>query len=390
MNIDITRNNKAIGINKYLVLFLFTIFVFFYGLFPYYAERLFYLNELFSLIGFIIFLKKPILFRRNDSIYNIYIVLLMYSLTYLVLSWFVKDNAYVYFRNSVIVYSMFVFFLGYYAYDYLQYILFGIKRIVKALLLVIVTVKLPINRVSVLPLLPIFANVISRRWFVWLIALDLLVAYSYGGSTSIAVLVGQIYIMLFKSFRGFLINTVLLVFIGVYGFYTLVDDLSLIYYGGLVAVMESNDFFHIDGNFTTRLILWYQVLVGLYPRNMVGIGFGTPLFDSKYLHLTTNENKELLAYVLGSHNSYITLFARLGIGYVILMGILNYFIFKKYYFYKKLKMDKEQIIIYMSFVAITVCAMLNVVLESPIHSSLYWIIIGLLARSIYCRKINNI
>ena len=152
-------------------------------------------------------------------------------------------------------------------------------------------------------------------------------------------------------------------------------------------VINSNSLLSLDGNTTWRLVLWKQVLVDNFPQNIFGLGFGTPLM--KYYPVEDYSKLSSLPYVMGAHNSYIYLFGRLGSLYFIFLVLMFTKIFKEYFYYKEYYYSNKIILLFFSFFAITIVALFNPTLESPIYASLYWILLGFLARAIYNRNRNT-
>jgi O-antigen ligase len=148
--------------------------------------------------------------------------------------------------------------------------------------------------------------------------------------------------------------------------------------------MHSSRFLSIDPNSTWRLILWKQVLVDHFPLNIIGIGFGTPMF--KYFPIEDYSKLSTLPYVLGAHNSYVYLFGRLGLPYVLCMVGAYLYLFKEYFYHKAYYYANKQILLFWSFFAATVIALFNPALESPIYAGAYWLLLGFTARAIYNRN----
>ena len=100
----------------YICLILFC----WYAAHPRAVEARLFVNEFFSLIGFVIFLFNPVIYKKNDYIYNCILSLLVIFFAYAILSIFIFKNFYGYLRNSVLVYSIFSFFLGIRLFDVLS------------------------------------------------------------------------------------------------------------------------------------------------------------------------------------------------------------------------------------------------------------------------------
>ena len=149
-------------------------------------------------------------------------------------------------------------------------------------------------------------------------------------------------------------------------------------------VMRSNPLLNIDGNSTWRLVLWNQLLVDDFPANLFGLGFGTPAL--RYYPVEDYAKLHTLPYVLGGHNSYIYLFARLGLVYLFITLYIYGIVFKEYFYHKKYYFANNRVLIFWSFFTMSIIALFNPALESPIYASAYWLLLGFTARSIYDRK----
>jgi len=68
------------------------------------------------------------------------------------------------------------------------------------------------------------------------------------------------------------------------------------------------------------------------------------------------------------------------------MGIIYIRIFREYFYFKRYYYSNSHIFIFWSFFAVTVIALFNPALESPIYASGYWLILGFTARAINNRK----
>ncbi|MBC7851707.1 MAG: hypothetical protein H7Y31_18330, partial [Chitinophagaceae bacterium] len=153
---------------------------------------------------------------------------------------------------------------------------------------------------------------------------------------------------------------------------------------GIYDVINSHPLLGIDGNSTWRLVLWKQVLVDKFPQNLVGIGFGTPMM--KYFPVEDFKKTESLPYVLGAHNSFIYLFGRLGLIYLIITAYMYAHILKEYFYFKTYYYHTRHILLFWAFFAVSIIALFNPALESPIYASGYWLILGFTARAIAERK----
>jgi hypothetical protein len=145
-------------------------------------------------------------------------------------------------------------------------------------------------------------------------------------------------------------------------------------------VMRSNPILSIDGNNTWRMVLWRQIIVDDFPWNIPGLGFGTRALN--YYPIEDISKLASLPYVLGAHNSFVYLFGRLGIFYVLLIIPVYICVFREYFYHKAYYSANNQVLIFWSFFAITIIAAFNPTLESPIYSGAYWLLLGFTARCI--------
>jgi O-antigen ligase len=126
-------------------------------------------------------------------------------------------------------------------------------------------------------------------------------------------------------------------------------------------------------------------LVDKFPANLFGIGFGTRMLEAypieDYTKLAT------LPYVMGGHNSFIYLYGRLGLPFLVLITLIYITIFKEYFYHKQHYYSTNQILVFWSFFAVTVMAFVNPILESPLFASGYWMLSGFVGRCIYNRKL---
>ncbi|MBC7903779.1 MAG: hypothetical protein H7Y27_10160 [Gemmatimonadaceae bacterium] len=152
--------------------------------------------------------------------------------------------------------------------------------------------------------------------------------------------------------------------------------------------MKSHPILNLDGNNTWRLVLWNQLIVDRFPANIFGIGFGTPALY--YYPIADYSKLESLPYVMGAHNSYVYLFSRLGVVYLLLIVPIYAIIFREYFKFKNYYRANNEILIFWSFFAITIISLFNPTLETPIYAGGYWMMMGFVARCISLRRTNAV
>lgn len=374
----------------YLILTIAVIYI----ISPWTFEKKFFFNEIISAIGIAILVWKR--FRTGNDPVSIGMVLLLgWCAVHAITSLARMDTPYYYLRNLVIAYSMMAFFIGFYLFKYLGRYIQKIRNFLRVFILTFVAIPMPktfFERFGVAMLFPALFKNAANKWVgLLLIVINIIYGITYDSFTS--MLVCGFFILLFMSpgYRFFAQTTVVAFILFVLVFIYLQPNLALIShnfafhtYNPIYNVMHSHPLLNIDGNSTWRLVMWNQLLVDDFPANIFGMGFGTPVL--KYYPVEDYDKLATLPYVMGGHNSYIYLFARLGIVYVLLMLFIYVAILKEYFYYKAWYFANNHVLIFWSFFTISMIAMFNPVLESPIYSSAYWMLLGFTAAAIYNRK----
>lgn len=369
-------------------------------------ERWIFVNELFSLIGFVLFLfslAKGI--KKNNSLEILVLILIIYSGFHLIISIPFRHNNYIYFRHTCILYSMFSFFLGSYLYKWK----FRFINIFKySALVVFLSNTFSVLFIGMKTTIGIFFSaVISRKKIINKIIFVMLSIWAiifFGLSNTITISFFTVTLFLFlRSYKLLFTALIILSISIVIGLNIVNPYLAEIYrtqqgfwisgqissfgeVGQQLGAIESQT--NID-NILPRIILWHQAVIENYPHNLFGLGFGTSIFPYPehlpfFPSYATADNFDIYTHIhmMGAHNSFITLFARLGIIFLIIIGLIYYKLFKfadKYYNYI---VETKDIVFFILFFMISCIAFFNVVLESPIHASLYWISLGLCSQSI--------
>ena len=293
------------------------------------------------------------------------------------------------------MYSMFAFFIGFFLLKYLGGFIRKIRSLLRAFIGLFLLIPLPrlfFERFGVAMLFPALFKNAANKWVgMLLIVLNIIYGISYDSFT--AMLTASFFLLLFISpgYRFFMqVSAVIFIFAAIVFIY-LHPNLNLIAYkfafhtdNPIYNVMKSHPLLSIDGNSTWRLVLWNQLLVDDFPANLVGKGFGTPVLQ--YYPVEDYNKLETLPYVLGGHNSYIYLFARLGLVYVALTLCIYIVLLKEYFYHRAYYRANNQVLLFWSFFTMTVIAMFNPALESPIYASAYWLLLGFTARAIYDRR----
>ncbi|WP_315820528.1 hypothetical protein [Paraflavitalea speifideaquila] len=359
-----------------------------YILWPWFLEKKLLFNELLSAIGLFLLIYKR--FRiGNDTISLCMLFLLLWGI-HAVVSLLRMDTFYFYLRNMVIVYSMMCFFIGFYCYKYLSSFLTKTRPTLRklSLLIFIPLPRLLLERFNMTVVFPALFGKANKRWVpLLLLVLTTIYGFVYDAFTTL-VLTG-FYLFLFVSpgykffkqtvLTGLLGFTIIFIYLQPY-LAIITHNFDPHSYNAIFNVMKSHPILALDGNSTWRLILWKQVIVDNFPGNLFGYGFGTPLIH--YYPVEDFSKLSTLPYIIGAHNSFVYLFGRLGIVYAILIVLIYRTIFREYFYYKSYYYSNNEIFVFWSFFATTVIALFNPVLESPIYSGGYWLLLGLVAKVI--------
>jgi hypothetical protein len=365
-----------------------------YILSPYMFEKYFLFNELLSAIGFLLLIYKR--FRiGNDPVSIAVLLLFTWNGVHAVSSLLRMDTVYFYLRNSVIMYSMLTFCIGFYLLKYLSSYVDRIRKGLRVFIGTFLLIPLPrlfFERFGVAMLFPALFKNAAAKWVGFLlIVLNLIYAITYKSSTSGVATMFFLLVFISPGYKFF--SQVMICFFILFAltFIHLHPYLQLISYkwafytdNPIYNVAKSHPLLGFDNNSTWRLVLWDQLMVDDFPANIFGLGFGTPVL--RYYPVEDYNKLHTLPYVLGGHNSYVYLFARLGIVYVLITIYIYIVVFKEYFYHKAYYFANNQVLIFWSFFAMSVIAFFNPALETPIYSGAYWLLLGFTARAIYNRR----
>ncbi|RYG03412.1 MAG: hypothetical protein EOO02_08500 [Chitinophagaceae bacterium] len=380
-------------VSKTTIAFLILLACTCYLVAPWIFEKKLLFNELLAGTGFLLLAYHR--FRIGKDLISVCIIMIIvWGVFHMITSLFLMDRLYYYLRNLVIIYSMMSFFVGYFLLKYLDVFLRKTGVFMKTYIVTLLI--LPLNsfifdRFSTATIFPAVLKDVKNFLLPWLlITMNIIHAFTYESST--AILVAGFFCLLFISpGYKFFKQVVLLMFVSfICLFIYLLPYLDLIkdHYSpytetGIYDVINSHPLLSVDGNSTWRLVLWKQIIVDNFPRNLFGYGFGTPMIS--YYPVEDFSKVESLPYILGAHNSFVYLFGRLGIVYLLLIVPVYINILKEYFYHKQYYLRNNQSLIFLSFFAITVISLFNPTLESPIYSGGYWLLLGFTARCIHNR-----
>ncbi len=381
-------------VKKRYIAYLLFLMALCYIISPWFFEKKLLFNELIAFSGLFLLAYKKFKIG-NDNITRWVLFLVIWGSFHTLISLFRMDKLYYYLRNLVIVYSMFSFFIGYYLYIYLKGFISKIFALLK--IYIVTFLFLPVStflfeRFGMATLFPALFKKSSNRLIIpLLIPVNIIYAITYNSATAILLSAFYFLILFAPGYRFF--KQIMIVGFIVFAifFISIQSNLNIIanHYTpysdkAIHEVMDSHPLLSADGNTTWRLVLWKQIIVDHFPDNIAGLGFGTPVM--KYYPVEDYSKLDSLPYVLGAHNSFIYLFGRLGIFYLFFLLVIYTKIFKEYFYHKRYYYSNKSILIFLSFFAITIIALFNPTLESPIFASAYWLILGFLSKVIYTRE----
>ena len=381
-----------------------------YGLNYAIFEKKLFFNEILSLIGFVIFLKyslKKNLTLRIPRLDIFYLLLFFWALCgfYIFISLFFKTNWYFYFRHFVIFYSTFTFFIAFFWKDQFLAFMQKIRKKFMLIILFLIPTYPPtyegrlLERYSGSVFFPFFFEKIRFSAYVILLILNFIYAYFFQSLTGTIMAILVFVLMIIPNYSIFR----LLFFTAFISFITLFIYLSpnLAKYsegargsrlfGNQERVYQSSKILAADPNSSWRMVYWYRVVVERFPENLLGIGFGTPYLpyqEGKDTAESDNDD-EHDAHLTGTHNSYITIFTRLGVLVLVFFFALYTIILKEFYRFKQYYIANHHIVFFIGFFAISIIALFNPTLETPTYAGTYWFFLGLVAKSIHERRFAN-
>ena len=375
-------------------------------------ERYIFSNELFVFAGIalLIFNFNYILeavkkdYLKGFYLIHLFFILLLwgfFEIIYSILFLETTTNAYVFFRTTVIWYSMFSFFIGLKFYNLFTLFFFK-KRNSKKKWLITLLNAFSSDRYN-LALLPLIHNKTNRVVFIIVL---LLLVFIKGEDTPKVIFIATIFLYLFNKknkFYSWLFNPVLL-FI-----FFILSLISLLYLSNKFSLFFDLDiadaYQYIDvipsagvGNIIWRIMFWAYELktVTLSSLNgfIFGFGFGTPIFDinvaPSFLLISNDTPNE--EYYLGTHNSVLYILFKQGIIAFVLFLSIIFSIFNRLNKINKQNgyLPNDLIYFFLSFIFIFIAALFNVVLESALYASVFWIHIGMLYQAISKYELLNL
>jgi len=353
-------------------------------------EKIIYANEILSLGGLLILLKNNnnYLILKQDSTIFLVLLFLFYTFFYSIYSFFfLKDGTnYEFLRTLPITYSIPSFFLGiefYKSYFLNNKFFYSDKHSIPFSIIILFFGP----KISTLSLIPLLFNK-HKHFYLIIIFISFLATLNSALFVKLIFIFVLFYFFILKLritylFLNlyFLIFLIFIFFISL-GYFALYEINNFYNYG----YSFFRDYYAIESNITLRIFLWIETIknsMGIDP--FFGIGFGTKIFDPNNniydFILVTNPNDPHLPYTLGLHNSYLFILVRFGLIGFLLFLLFNLSLINKFFKFKLYRYPKNSAF-FISFSIFSIAAFSNVILESPLYSSTYWIIAGLFYQSL--------
>ena len=211
----------------YLIFFAATCYI----ITPWFFERTFYINEFLAAAG--LFLLSYNRFKTgSDGISILIILLLTWSGIHLTTSLFRQDSIYYYLRNSVITYSMFAYFTGFFLFKYLSGFIEWIRNILRYYLGIFLFIPLPLTfyeRIGISTLFPsLFKNARYRFLPGILIIINIIYGLTYDSATALMNALFLFLLFISPGYKFFRQTITVLLLAGAFLFIYLQPNLSLI------------------------------------------------------------------------------------------------------------------------------------------------------------------
>lgn len=341
-------------------------------------ERIIFANELLVLLGIYFFIANHRYYlnlKSRDNLYLAFFGFLAYGAVLGAVSFPLRQSSiYEYLRTLPLAYSCCTFFVGaniYHLYkDNIQHL-----RIFFALTLLALVWKesLSIGSWAIFPFTLSHWNLLYSFLFGVAIA-SLLTSKSL---TFLAFVGFSAYLWIFNAKRwkimfsfGTFLTPILLALA------LLVVNYLLFFHGFLKYTYDYTAWL-MDSNTAWRLTLWSHILCDLFAESpLLGIGFGSRIFEHGLYFVSFGSSHDAhLPFTMGAHNSFLQLLARMGIVGTFFILALYRQIFKHI---NDIIDDFDLRGLFYSFMLLTIAALFNVVLETPLYAGIYWTIVGML------------
>jgi hypothetical protein len=345
-------------------------------------ERILLVNEIFVFCGFVILLQKfscKIRLYKHDIPLILYIV---YTSITLIRIFFMNNvgTSYQIFRTLPFYYSIFAFFLGIWLakyivhynnifVNYLKYIVVFFGPVITLVTYVFFSIR---NNKTKLIATTILVTTLLFNHF-----------YIQDGNLTLYILSTiALFSIIFNTTQLVLLQTLFRPAVFISLFTGTIVSMTWIYFTYNSMFINFSPSLLGDSNVVWRITFWFNSLENLIHSNLLfGIGLGTPIVspdDARFEYIrNVNPNDSNIFYTISLHNSQLTLLVRFGIIGLLLYVWALYSIISKAV--SKCNNDKYLWYLLTSFILLNISALFNVVLESPLYASTYWMLLGLIS-----------
>jgi hypothetical protein len=344
-------------------------------------ERLLLVNELFVVCGIIILAYKFSLKIRLNKHDIPLIIFILYTTLFLIRIVFTDNLGTLYqiIRTLPLYYSVYAFFLGVWLAKYVT----TKTKISERLKYITVLWGPGITLVSFL-----FFSIRKNRSQIITLLLTVMTLlihfFSYsGGSLTIYVLsFFALFSLLFKNTQLYLLGILFKPRIFILLLISTFTLTSLVYISYNPLFSNFNPTLLGDSNVVWRITFWFNSVENLIQTNLLfGIGLGTPIvspYDLRFEYVSNvNPSDPNIFFTIGIHNSHLAVFVRYGIiGFILYVSALYSIIGKAIL---RCRNDQYLWSLITSFLLLNISALFNVVLESPLYASTYWMLLGLIS-----------
>jgi hypothetical protein len=361
-------------------------------------ERILFINEIFSFLGLLLFFNYMVSGKKDKTINNLPLCLVFYCCIHAFYAIIIYEHNSIYekIRTLPIWYSIFSIFIGYFvifpkltkiintkkytlAYPYilLTGLIFGAKIMLPAAF----ALTLPYTNKKKI----FFATLLILTAIIMPFKIFFMEDYHNDMTIYISIMALCLFFLNNKLLRIFLkyphlhyfllsAALVVIIFLKI-----IANSWSNFYYDGYLFFQSIS-----DPNTIWRLMFWAKTINEMSAQEWIfGIGLGQPIYDidditSQFIY-EFNPNDPYLPYTLGLHNSFLTFFVRMGfIGLFLLITIVTFTL-------RKLSMIHDEISnrILIALILLCIATLFNVVLETPLFASIFWITIGMGLRKVH-------
>lgn len=344
-------------------------------------ERVFFINEIYAAIGLLILAASTIygrnvLFLSNFSGFGVYLAYT--TVQFLISLPILLEHGPIVIRTYPVYYSFFSVYLGSYLYHNREKIEFFKNKVIS--LAPVFLGGVLSNSIAIL--FTSGGRITIQALFFFIILIFFKNGIMNQGSSTIVINLAIFLCALFFRAQTIRAASFLLSFRFIFFFFLLLAAVLISIYPLFSPLAELGliPLNFIDPNNLWRILFWSKSLHELWVDGdiLFGKGLGVPLFnydspDSKFL-IDANPDDPNLSFTIGLHNSFIYLIVRYGLIGFILFSIPFFDLLKRSVLASKLEgLDG---IFALGLVFLCVNAFFNVIMESPLYASIFWIFSG--------------